>query len=81
MTAIRVWAPRKKEVVGICNTPAHFEGGSVAFKRGLSKGFLVVIGLTAWLFLAGIIILPGLGPTHADDDAQPSEDFVPPAAP
>jgi hypothetical protein len=43
--------------------------------RLFSKGFLVILGLTALLLLAGIIVLPALEPTYADPaQAQTSED-------
>ena len=58
------------------------QGGSMAFKRVLNKGVFVVMALTALLFVAGIIILPSLGPTYADEHQTQSESlekYAPPA--
>ena len=55
----------------------------MAFKRVLNKGVFVVMGLTALLFLAGIVILPSLGPTRADEIQPQSESLekhAPPVA-
>lgn len=38
--------------------------------RTFSQGLLVVIRLTGLLFLAAIIVLPGLGPTYAESQAD-----------
>ena len=51
----------------------------VASDRAFNNSFLVVTGLTALLFLAGIILLPGLG-TYTDEvraQARSAEDEAP----
>lgn len=36
------------------------------FHRIFNRGFSVILGLTVLLSLAGIIVLPALGPSHAE---------------
>jgi len=47
--------------------------------RIFSRGFFVVLALTTLLFLAGIIILPSLGPTYADEVQAQTEPSAAPA--
>lgn len=38
-----------------------------AVYRMFDRSFCMVLALTAVLFVAGIVVLPGLGPTYADE--------------
>jgi len=46
----------------------------MATNRMLCKGWVSVLALTTLLFLAGIVLLPGLGPTYAEDRAEVQPD-------